>query len=180
MAQHLRRQAEESRALQTKVAQLEAQLRRQSAEFARRTPSPTYPLQASPGRRSRTPSPIMEPRDNNRELIDQLKQTNTQLMARLARASRVRLVGTRHGGPPYLGSAAQSTLCQTFQGPDSAGWPVLGRGQPRTASFLGPVSTVRAAECRPGHGARPPIDRQAHWPCPAVVHHNPATATKAQ
>ena len=42
VAQHLRRQAEESRVLKTKVAQLEAQLRRQSAEFARRTPSPKY------------------------------------------------------------------------------------------------------------------------------------------
>ena len=40
VAQHLRRQAEESRVLKTKVAQLEAQLRRQSAEIARRTPSP--------------------------------------------------------------------------------------------------------------------------------------------
>ena len=41
VAQHLRRQAEESRVLKTKVAQIEAQLRRQSPEFARRTPIPT-------------------------------------------------------------------------------------------------------------------------------------------
>ena len=37
VAQHLRRQVEESRVLQTKVAHLEAQLRRQSPEFARQT-----------------------------------------------------------------------------------------------------------------------------------------------
>ena len=73
VAQHLRRQAEESRVLQTEVAQLEAQPRLQSAEFARRMPSPTYSSKASPGRRSRTPSPIMEPQGNNRESI--LKQT---------------------------------------------------------------------------------------------------------
>ena len=105
VAQHLRRQAEDSRMLQTKVAQLEAQLRRQSAEFARRTPSPTYSPQASPGRRSRTPSPIMEPQDNNRELIDQLKQMNTQLMAQLATASQLvsSVLGTvdrRTSAPP--------------------------------------------------------------------------------
>ena len=40
VAQDLRRQADESRVLQNKVAQLEAQLRRQSVEFARRTPVP--------------------------------------------------------------------------------------------------------------------------------------------
>ena len=31
----------------------------------------------------------MEPQDNNRELIDQLKQMNTQLMAQLATASKL-------------------------------------------------------------------------------------------
>ena len=48
VAQHLRCQAKESRVLQTKVAQHEAQLRRQSAEFARQTPvlAPGFPLSA--------------------------------------------------------------------------------------------------------------------------------------
>ena len=41
VAQHLRCHAAGSCMLQNTVAQLEAQLRRQSAEFARRTPSPT-------------------------------------------------------------------------------------------------------------------------------------------
>ena len=90
MAQHLRRQAEESFVLQSKIAQRKAQLLRQSAEFASRTLRPTYWPQALTGRRSsRTPSPIMEQQVSNRELIDQLKQMNAQQIVQLATVSHL-------------------------------------------------------------------------------------------
>ena len=111
LAQHLRRQVEESRVLQTKVAQLEAQLRRQSVEFASPTPSPTYSPQVSPGLRSRTPSPTIEPQDNNCELINQVKEMNTQLTAQLATASQ--LVSS------ILGSVDRSTSALLASQPEA-------------------------------------------------------------
>ena len=91
VVQHLRRQAEESFVLQSKIAQRKAQLLRQSAEFASRTLRPTYWPQARTGRRSsRTPSPIMEQQVSNRELIDQLKQMNAQQIVQLATVSQSR------------------------------------------------------------------------------------------
>ena len=88
--QYIRQSVDDSRALHAKVAHLEAQLRRLSFE-ARRTPSPARSPRASPGRsgRSSPASPLLEERDNNREMIDQLKQMNTQLMAQLAAANQL-------------------------------------------------------------------------------------------
>ncbi len=83
-------QAEDHRELHDKVARLEAHLNRLSFE-AQRSPSPARSPQLSQDRsgRSRSGSPPVEQFDINKEMIDQLKQMNTQLMAQLAAANQL-------------------------------------------------------------------------------------------
>ena len=94
-----------SRTLQNKGAQLEARPRRQSAEFARRNPARVRDSspEALPGRRPRSPSPGVEQRDSDRELIDQLEEMDIRLTARLATASQLVTV------PSVLGAADRRT-----------------------------------------------------------------------
>ncbi len=81
------RAADDTSALHTKIALLEAQLRRLSFE-ARRTPSPDRASLESPRRseRPRSASPLS---DNSREVIAELKQMNTQLLAQLAATNQL-------------------------------------------------------------------------------------------
>ena len=145
-AQHLRRQAEESSMLQSKVAQLEAHLRRQSMELARRTPSPTFSPRASPGRRPRTPSPIMEPHHNNSESIDQLKQMNPQLMAQLATASQ-------------LVSSVLCTLAVDHR------CPVPLASQPEAKPFNDWIPQGDSVDTYSGEASRAPVRRRRlSWP----------------
>ena len=74
--------ADDSHALQTKVAQLEAQVRRRSAEFAPagQTPSPVCSPQPSHGRSSSLPAAQV---NTHMDIIVQLKQMNTRWYSRL-------------------------------------------------------------------------------------------------
>ena len=74
--------ADDSLALQTKVAQLEAQVRRRSAEFAPagQTPSPVCSPQPSHGRSSSLPAAQV---NTHMDIIVQLKQMNTRWYSRL-------------------------------------------------------------------------------------------------
>lgn len=102
------RQADDTSALHAKMALMEAQLRRLSFE-ARRTPSPGCSPQVSPGRseRSRSASPRSSAGDS-REVIAELKQMNTQLMAQLATAiAALGVVDRRDTAPPVNPAAAK-------------------------------------------------------------------------
>jgi hypothetical protein len=100
-----RQPVDDYRALHAKVAHLEAQLHRLSFD-ARRTPSPGCSPRASPRRsgRSSPASPLLEERDNNKEMI-QLKQMNTQLMAQLVTAV-LGAMDRRDPAPPVSPAAA--------------------------------------------------------------------------
>ena len=102
------RQADDTSALHAKMALMEAQLRRLSLE-ARRTPSPGCSPQVSPGRSelSRSASPRSSAGDS-REVIAELKQMNTQLMAQLATAiAALGVVDRRDTAPPVNPAAAK-------------------------------------------------------------------------
>ncbi len=86
-AQAQPREADDTSALHAKIALLEAQLRSLSVE-ARRTPSPDRASLDSP-RRSDCPRSASPLSDNSREVIAELKQMNTQLLAQLATTNQL-------------------------------------------------------------------------------------------
>ena len=77
------------RALHEKMALMEAQLQRLTLERLSRSPSPPSPVPQERVRRSRGGSPVTMQLDDNRELVNELKHMNSQLMAQLAAANQL-------------------------------------------------------------------------------------------
>ena len=97
-------EGEDQRTLHDQVARLEAHLNRLSCERASGTPRPARSCPVAQ-ERSRAGSLFVEPRDNNREMIAQLKQMNTQLVELVTAA-----VGTVACRNPDLVTAALGTV----------------------------------------------------------------------
>ena len=127
-----------------------------SAEFARRKPSPTYSPQASPGRRSRTPPPNMEPQDKIQDKIPQVDpysgEANRALQEAGDRADTVR--------PPSLATASPSREAVHLPGP-------AGEGGPASTSYP-PAWHLSGS---PGPRRR---DRGPRQPCPTSAVRYPA------
>jgi len=80
---------EDHRTLHEQVALLAAQVQRLTFERHSRSPSPQSPVSQERVRRSRAGSPLTSQLDDNRELVNELKQMNSQLMAQLAAANQL-------------------------------------------------------------------------------------------
>jgi hypothetical protein len=118
------READDTSALHTKISLLEAQLRRLSFE-ARRTPSQDRCSLESPRRseRPRSASPLS---DNSLEVIAELKQMNTQLLAQLATTNQLVVAanlckGRRRRSRSQSSSGRQLASGQALQGLAPAG-----------------------------------------------------------